>query len=50
MDGKLKIEDILCRLVMFSMICGQRVRVEHAKARSGNNRNAPAYGGFRGGE
>jgi hypothetical protein len=35
---------------MFSMICGQRVRVEHAKARSVNSRNAPAYGSFRGGE
>jgi len=32
------------------MICGQRVRVEHAKARSVNSRNAPAYGGYRGGE
>jgi hypothetical protein len=31
------------------MICGQRVRVEHAKARSGNNRNAPTSGGYRGG-
>jgi len=50
MDGRSKIQEILCRLFIFSMICGQRVRVEHAKARSGNNRNTPAYGGFRGGE
>jgi hypothetical protein len=32
------------------MICGQRVRVEHAKARSSNGRNAPTHGGHRGGE
>ncbi len=35
---------------LFSMICGQRVRVEHAKARSSNSRNAPTSAGYRGGE
>ncbi|CAF3629766.1 unnamed protein product [Rotaria sp. Silwood1] len=32
------------------MVCGQRVRVEHAKARSIYPRNAPTYGGYHGGE
>ncbi|CAF4542422.1 unnamed protein product, partial [Rotaria magnacalcarata] len=29
-------------------VCGQRVRVEHAKARSANYRGGPSYGGYRG--
>ncbi|CAF4987016.1 unnamed protein product, partial [Rotaria socialis] len=32
------------------MVCGQRVRVEHAKARSVYPRNAPSYGGYHGGD
>lgn len=32
------------------MVCGQRVRVEHAKARSANPRGGPSHGGYRGGE
>lgn len=35
---------------LFRMVCGQRVRVEHAKARSANYRGGPSYGGYRGGE
>ena len=31
-----------------SVVCGQRVRVEHAKARSVNSRGGPSYGGYRG--
>jgi len=40
----------LCSLFIFSVVCGQRVRVEHAKARSVNYRGGPSYGGYRGGE
>ena len=36
-------------LLNFSVVCGQRVRVEHAKARSVNYRGGPSYGGYRGG-
>ena len=50
MDGKEKSEGFDIILFMFSMICGQRVRVEHAKARSGNPRGPPSHGGYRGGE
>lgn len=43
----------LCILILFffaiRMICGQRVRVEHAKARSSNHRGGPSHGS-RGGE
>jgi hypothetical protein len=35
---------------LFSTICGQRVRVEHAKARSTSGRNASNHGSYRGGE
>jgi hypothetical protein len=38
---------IMC---IFRVVCGQRVRVEHAKARSVNYRGGPSYGGYRGGE
>jgi len=41
---------ILCIWFIFSVVCGQRVRVEHAKARSVNYRGGPSYGGYRGGE
>jgi hypothetical protein len=41
---------ILCIVFIFSVICGQRARVEHAKARSVNYRGGPSYGGYRGGE
>lgn len=37
-------------ILLYSVVCGQRVRVEHAKARSANYRGGPSYGGYRGGE
>jgi hypothetical protein len=44
------VEIVLSMLCIFSVVCGQRVRVEHAKARSVNYRGGPSYGGYRGGE
>ena len=38
------------KAIVFSEICGQRVRVEHAKARLLNSRNASTNDGYRGGE
>ena len=37
-------------LLVCSAVCGQRVRVENAKARSVNQRGGPSQGGSRGGE